>query len=239
MQCEGRNAALSEGMRIAAIACHEPGIGVTGRNHRIVSSNHASASARAEGVRKRDRIPFVPHDGQPVVQTPGSPAGSRCWCARGPLSSPSDYFTSPGVRFKRHDPAASKSTLNCSSRGCNPADVASGSLNRKLFRRKSLPLFPRLTYSPPNSSRRLAAIIKVEALRSLREKYVDEKRQFIVFSSQCSFYRLYRQKTGIPLWAPHFAGGRELRPRAAACPKQSPRHALDFPDGARLSRKKL
>lgn len=241
--CEGQSTAQREGMRIAAIVRYEPGSGITGPNHRIVGNNRASSPARAGSLRRRDWIPYLFVDGQSVVRPAGrSPRSGYC-SARGPLSSPSDCFASPGADFNRSSRAASRSPLNCSSRGCSPVEVGSRPTNWKIFRRKSLPLFPRLTYSLAKSFHRLAAIIKVEARRSPREKYVDEKRQFIVFSTQCSFYRLYRQKkTGIPLWAPHFVGGREMRPRAAACQKQSRRHApwqKDFPDGARRGRKKL
>jgi hypothetical protein len=237
----------ARGMRIAAIVCHELGIGAIGPNYRIAGDNRATAPARAGSVRRRDRIPFLTVDGQSPIRPGRCPAGSGCRCARGPLSNPSDCFASPGARFHRYNQAASKSTLNClfscsGSRG-TLARTASGSPNWKIFRRKSLRVFPRLTYSPLKSSCRLAAIIKVEALESLREKYVDENRQFIVFSNQYSSYRLYRQKkTRTSLWAHHILGGRVMRPRAAACPNPPPSHApsqIDSLDGAKLSRKKI
>lgn len=227
-------------MRIAAIVRYESGIGITGPNHRIVGNNRASSPARAGSLRRRDWISYLFVDGACVVRPAGRSPRSRNCGARGPLSRPSYGFASSGADFNRSSRATSRSPLNCSSRGCSPAELASSSANWKLFRRKSLPLFPRLTYSPAKPSHPLAAIIKVVARRSQREKYVDEEPEFIVFSTQCSFYRLYRQKTGTPLWVPYFVGGREMRPRAAACRKQSRRHApWQIPDGARLGRKKL
>ena len=155
LKIRGKKTAEPRGMRIAAIACHELGLGTIGPDYRIVGNNRAPAAARAGSVPRRDWIPFFV-DGQSIVRSARGPARSGCCGARGPLSSPSDWFASPGPRFSGYIRATSRSTLNCltncSSRGCNPAEVASGSPNWKIFRRKSLRLFPWLTYSAPKSA---------------------------------------------------------------------------------------